>query len=625
MRKLFKLNVLAFMALFSLFLSSCNDDDENVVDEEMFTEFNIVESAQATGDLSSLVAALIKADLSANNDLVNTLSSTNTEFTVFAPSNQAFADLLSRLDGYDSLEDFDTVAEQDLLASILAYHVVAGASVRSGDLTDGQSVPTVQGESLTVSTDGGVFFEDAAGELAQVTTADVETANGIVHIIDKVLLPQEAIDALNGVLLFSITDLAISNPNLSSLVAALIAADGDLPNVLKGAGPFTVLAPTDEAFATFLNGSALSDIPTPVLTQVLLNHVISGNISSEALIALGSGYRSTLADGPVADSKISIYFDTDNGVEFNGVSTVSAPDVKAINGVVHVVDAVIGLPNIVDHALANSNLNELVGALTAGGNTTFTTLLSSTDESFTVFAPVNSAFADFTNPDNNEINNILSNHVIVGTAALSSSLMNMYVKTAATNADDDALSMYINTDDGVVLNGESKVAIADIVAANGIIHAVDKVIDLPTVVDFAVADAENFSSLVGALTADGQPDFVGTLSTPNGTSPAPFTVFAPLNSAFEALTTVPSGEDLTAVLQHHVITGANIVSGDLSDGLVSPATLEGDTLTFSITGEAVSITDGAGNSDINIAVANVQAINGVIHAIDKVMIPDTSN
>lgn len=625
MKNLVRLNRIVFLALFALFILSCNDDDDNTMDPIMNTELTIVETAQATGDLSSLVAALVKADVSADNDLVTTLSSTSTEFTVLAPSNEAFAELLSRLDGYSSLDDFDTTEEQNLLAAILSYHVVAGASVRSGDLSDGQSITTVQSESLTVSTNGGVFFEDAAGELAQVITADVETANGIVHIIDKVLLPQEAIDALNGGLLFSITDLAISNPNLSSLVAALVAANGDLPNVLRGEGPFTVLAPTDEAFETFLNGAELSDIPTEVLTQVLLNHVIADEIPSDALVGLGSGYRSTLADGPLANTNLSIYFDTDNGVQFNGVSTVSTPDVKAINGVVHVVDAVIGLPNIVDHAVANGSLSELVGALTAGGNTTFTNLLSSTDESFTVFAPVNSAFSAFSNPDGNDINTILSNHVIVGTAALSTSLMNMYANTAATNADGDALSIYINTDNGVKLNGESTVAIADIVATNGIIHAVDVVIDLPTVVDFAVADAANFSSLVGALTAEGQPDFVGILSTPNGTSPAPFTVFAPLNSAFDALASVPTGADLTAVLQHHVIAGANIVSGDLSDGLVSPATLEGDTLTFSISGEAVSITDGSGNSDINIAAANVQAINGVIHAIDKVMIPDTSN
>ncbi|MDP5062152.1 MAG: fasciclin domain-containing protein, partial [Maribacter sp.] len=107
---------------------------------------------------------------------------------------------------------------------------------------------------------------------------------------------------------------------------------------------------------------------------------------------------------------------------------------------------------------------------------------------------------------------------------------------------------------------------------------------------------------------------------------APFTVFAPTNEAFANLAAIPSGEVLTAVLNHHVIAGANIVSGDLSDGLVSPGTLEGDTLTFAIDSDGnVTITDGSGNSGIGIIAVDVQANNGVIHAVDTVMIPDTTN
>ncbi|MGY8916079.1 MAG: fasciclin domain-containing protein, partial [Flavobacteriales bacterium] len=111
MRRLFKLNAMAFMALFSLFLLSCNDDDENVIEEEMSTELNIVGTAQATADLSLLVDALIQADA----DLVTTLSSDG-PFTVFAPTNDAFAALLEELgDEYNSLEDFDTADEKALL------------------------------------------------------------------------------------------------------------------------------------------------------------------------------------------------------------------------------------------------------------------------------------------------------------------------------------------------------------------------------------------------------------------------------------------------------------------------------------------------------------------------------
>eukprot|EP01013_Petalomonas_cantuscygni_P010947 TRINITY_DN24217_c0_g1_i1.p1 TRINITY_DN24217_c0_g1~~TRINITY_DN24217_c0_g1_i1.p1 ORF type:complete len:627 (-),score=9.05 TRINITY_DN24217_c0_g1_i1:53-1840(-) len=586
---------------------------------------NIVEAAQATTELSSLVAALQKADESANNDLLTALSGDG-PFTVFAPTNQAFADLLTQLNGFDSLDDFNSQELQDLLAVILTYHVVSGSAALSTDLSDGQTLTTLQGSMLEVSTSGGVFIGDATDTDAQVTNADVETSNGVVHIIDKVLLPQTIIDQLGDIILVPITDLAIGNENLESLVAALIAADGDLPAALRGDGPFTVLAPTDEAFETFLDGTPLDDIPTEVLTQVLLNHVIEGELYSADLEVLGSGYTSTLASG-VLDENISIFFDTSDGVTFNGVSSVVTPNVKALNGVVHVVDAVIDLPNIVDHAVANPNLSSLVAALTDGGNTTFTDLLSNEEEEFTVFAPLNDAFSAFTNPNSNDLNAILSNHVVVGASAFSTGLINSYVNTAAEFDTDENLNLYINTDDGVTLNGVSNVVAADIVATNGVIHAVDAVIDLPTVVTFAAADP-NFSTLVQALTElTPSTDFVGVLSAQGGNGDDPFTVFAPTNAAFEALTAIPDENDLIPVLQHHVIAGANVRSGDLSDGVMA-TTLEGDAITINLPGTSdniADVTDGAGNTGIGIDAVDVQAINGVIHVLDGVLIPDTTN
>ncbi|MFC4220570.1 fasciclin domain-containing protein [Flagellimonas marina] len=623
MKTLLRITKLASLVMLFT-LASCSDDDNGMAPPPEPTA-NIVEAAQATSDLSTLVAALQKADESANNDLITALSGDG-PFTVFAPTNQAFADLLAQLDGYDSLDDFSSQQLQDLLAVILTYHVVPGAAAMSTDLSNGQTLTTLQGSSLEVSTTGGVFISDATDVAAQVTTADVETSNGVVHIIDKVLLPQAILDALADVILVPITDLALGNENLENLVAALVAADGDLPTALRGDGPFTVLAPTDEAFETFLDGASLDDIPTEVLTQVLLNHVIEGELYSTDLQSLGAGYTSTLARG-VQDANISIFFDTSDGVTFNGVSSVVTPDVKALNGVVHVVDAVIDLPNIVDHAVANPNLTSLVAALTDGGNTTFTDLLSNEEEEFTVFAPVNDAFAAFTNPNSNDINAILSNHVVVGAAAFSSGLMNSYVNTAAEFDTDENLSLYINTDDGVTLNGVSNVAIADIVATNGVIHAVDAVIDLPTVVTFAVADP-NFSTLVQALTElTPSTDFVSVLSAQGGAGDDPFTVFAPTNAAFEALAAIPAEDDLIPVLQHHVVAGANVRSGDLSDGITA-TTLEGDAITINLpgTGDNIAdVTDGAGNTGIGIDAVDVQAINGVIHVLDAVLIPDTTN
>lgn len=153
----------------------------------------------------------------------------------------------------------------------------------------------------------------------------------------------------------NIVELAQTNPNLSSLVDAIIEAN--LTATLSGPGPYTVLAPTNEAFAEFmtLNGWAtVQDIPDDALVQTLLNHVISGTVTSTDLTNLGSGYTNTLADGP-NNNKISLLFDTSNGVIFNNTAEVTIPNIEASNGIIHVVDKVITLPTVVDHALNNSN------------------------------------------------------------------------------------------------------------------------------------------------------------------------------------------------------------------------------------------------------------------------------
>ncbi|MEM9686653.1 MAG: fasciclin domain-containing protein, partial [Bacteroidota bacterium] len=397
--------------------------------------------------------------------------------------------------------------------------------------------------------------------------------------------------------------------------------------------------PTDAAFDAFFNEhdtyNSIDDVPTDVLAELLLNHVISEELTAADLTAAVSGYRSTNATG-AGDNAMSIYFDASGGVLFNNVATVTTPDVTASNGVIHIVDAVIDLPDLVDHAVANPNLSDLVAALTEGGNTVFTDLLS-TPGDYTVFAPNNTAFTGFTNPNNNDINDILSNHVILGATAVSGGLTDGYVNTAAlyNNNDGEYLSLYVDTSDGVTLNGTVTVSTADVIATNGVIHVVDEVIDIPTVVTFAVADP-NLSSLATALTREDQPDFVATLSASNGGGNDPFTIFAPDNAAFQALLDTDNAWEtlndietnlLTSVLEHHVISAQNVRAGALTDGAVV-ATLEGDNITITLPGNdgnPASITDGTGNSDIDIIAVDVQAGNGVIHVIESVLLPDTGN
>jgi uncharacterized surface protein with fasciclin (FAS1) repeats len=419
----------------------------------------------------------------------------------------------------------------------------------------------------------------------------------------------------------TITALADGSEDLSILVAALQRAG--LDTTLDTAGDYTVFAPTNTAFANFLdanNFNALEEIPVDVLTQVLLNHVIVGEAFSTSLT---TGYGNTLATKPGTGENLSIYINTSNGVTLNGVSNVAQADIDASNGVIHIVDAVIGLPNIVDHAVANSNLSSLVGALTAGENTTFTTLLS-TPGDFTVFAPNNEAFASFTTT--NDIANVLANHVIPGATAISTGLSNSYVNTAATlSGTTTPLSMYINTDNGVTINGSSNVVAADIVATNGVIHVVNEVIDLPTIATFATSNAA-LSILVDALAyADTGNPTVPYINTVSDATAGPFTVFAPANDAFVALLAeleIDALTDLTpaqvdAVLLYHIVN-ANVQSSQLQTGTVG-------TLGGNITADATAftLTDPNGRvSNIVTSLVDIQAANGVVHVIDKVILND---
>ena len=473
------------LVIFSFVLVSCSDDDDGTTDTQQ-PDSNIVETAQATTDLDSLVAALLQADESDDNDLVSALSGDG-PFTVFAPNNDAFADLLRQLDGFDSLDDFSTTELQNLLAVILQYHVIAGTAAFSDDLSDGQMLTTLQGSSLTVSTEGGVFIQDATDVPAQVVGANVETTNGVVHVINKVLLPQAILDELADIILIPITDLAIGNENLQNLVAALLAADGDLPTVLRGDGPFTVLAPTDEAFETFLDGAELGDLDVDVLTNVLLNHVISGELTSTDLEGLGSGYSNTLATGP-GDANLSIYFDATDGVEFNGSIDVVTPNVRALNGIVHVVNEVIALPTVVTFATADPNFSTLVQALTdLTPGTDFVSILSAQDgegdDPFTVFAPTDDAFDKLLAiPAEDDLVPILQHHVVAG-ANVRSSDLTPDGDTMATTLEGDMITITLpGTGDNIadVTDGAGNTGIGidavDVQAINGVIHVLDTVL-----------------------------------------------------------------------------------------------------------------------------------------------------
>jgi len=274
-------------------------------------------------------------------------------------------------------------------------------------------------------------------------------------------------------------------------------------------------------------------------------------------------------------------------------------------------------------ASKNSNLTLLVKALKKAN--LYQTLQTGT---YTVFAPSNDAFnqAGYTSDviDNltaSEIpalKEILLNHVVSGSVASTALSDNTYIKTLAKGAasNTNTLSMYVAISGGTVtLNGGAQVTTANIQATNGIIHLVDEVITLPTIVTFAASNP-NFSTLAGLLTNQ------GLIPTLQGTSGSPFTVFAPTNSAFTTFESQNPGvlasltsAQVTDVLTYHVVGGANVLSTGIPTTPIT--TLQGDT--FSIAGTV--ITDQA-NRQTNIVAVDVQAANGVIHVINNVLLPN---
>lgn len=414
----------------------------------------------------------------------------------------------------------------------------------------------------------------------------------------------------------TIADFVADNADYSSLLAALERTNLDV--TLNSNGDFTVFAPNNAAFADFLDGTALEDVPVETLEQILLNHVLDVRAPSSSLT---TGYVNNLATEANTDARLSMYINTSNGVVVNGEATVTTADIMTDNGIIHAVDRVISLPTMLTFVAADSDFSTLasVATTTAGFETDFGAVLSGADSNLTLLAPDNDAFTalgDISGVSAAALEQILLNHVIAGTN-VSSLLSTSYSNTLATYGDSmDNLSIYINTDNGVSFNGISTVTQADIVASNGVIHKVGAVITLPTVVTFATADA-TFSTLVEALTTlTPSTDFVSVLSTDNGTAPAPFTVFAPTNDAFAAIT-IPTNETmLTSILNYHVVGENNVRSSQLVSGPVT--TLNGD---VTIDATAPSVT-GAGNTTAsNIIVVDVQAANGVIHVIDQVLLP----
>merc|ERR1711957_703999 len=353
---------------------------------------NIVELAESVKDLSTLVAAVVAGDLA------DTLSSPG-PFTVFAPTSEAFKALPPGT--FDRLMKPENKKE---LVDILTYHVLP-EQVLSKDLKPFQAVKTVEGKPVHVTKWDGRVRVGASLEskdLRNVIKADNVASNGVVHIIDGVLLPPSSSAILAGQSNVNIAKLAESTPDLSILVSALVAAD--LVDTLSSPGPFTVFAPTDEAFRALPPGT-FDNLMKPEnkkqLVDLLTYHVVPHEYR---LRGIGTKLLQT-----VEGKEVRVQKGFKNHQAFiivNGDASAVSLDNLATNGVVHIIDKVLTVPsgpappspgpptpppgtkNIVQLAESVSDLSTLVSAVVAGD---LADTLSSPGP-FTVFAPTNDAF-----------------------------------------------------------------------------------------------------------------------------------------------------------------------------------------------------------------------------------------
>jgi transforming growth factor-beta-induced protein len=592
-----------------VFLQACNDKDTNATPDLPEPKVTIVDAAISNGNFTTLVETLQATGLD------SVLSDPNASFTVFAPTDNAFALL-----GQNTI--YGLLADTDRLSDILTYHVISGevdAATAIG--LAGTTVTMVNGDSVGLSLSGDNLLVNTA----TVITTNIQTDNGIIHVIDAVLMPPADIVEPTA----NIVETAIANGNFTTLVAALQATELDAVLADESA-TFTVFAPTDAAFA-LIGEETISTLldNTDVLTNILLQHVVP-EIAVDSITAYSLN-GAMISTASTAEIPLIINSSTDM-LTFGGANII-IKDIYTTNGIIHVIDAVIvgdvAIPapamSLVDVAVANGSVTTLVTALQA---TNLDTVLADLDTDYTVFAPSDAAFAKLPagtleSLTTAQLTDILLYHVLPGKVladgaiTLAQSSSNMAV---AANGDKISLSFSNST---LFVNG-AKVSTADVMADNGIIHVIDNVIMPPTesgtptnsIVDVALADPATFSTLVTALTAA---NLVDTLADETKT----FTVFAPTNAAFDKIDStvlnalLADTTALTNVLLTHVV-------GEVALSSLDAYAANGKTLaTLSGTNIGVSVDEESGMLMIGgatVVISDIYTTNGVIHVIDTVIL-----
>ncbi|MFW2375026.1 MAG: fasciclin domain-containing protein [Cellulophaga baltica] len=604
MNYLKKITMLMLFIGLPLLILSCNDDDDDMGTGDK----NIVEIAQQTPELSTLVDALVATNLTG-------ALSGDGPFTVFAPTNAAFENLP---DGVLN----NIIANPALLTSLLQYHVVSG-DVKSTDLSNGPVPTLLSGQTIDVDISSGVTLNGSSN----VTTADIDASNGVIHIIDEVLFPEDFYSMTLAQIVAGSPDhtillSALAKPELSDLLAAASDPTGDL----------TVFAPTDAAFEgvlAALGKTSIDEIPVGVLKEIVTYHILGGAVTSDQL---ANGNVNTLLPGiPGGPEFEFVTVDLTDGVKIN-TANVTAADLKAVNGVAHVVDAVL-LPSYITYSLGtiaevvqfNNDFTILNAALRKAE---LLETVAKTDN-LTVFAPDNAGFvaAGITSLDGLEkedLTPILTYHVLGAVVKAADLPASGIAETL--NGENIYLGYLFNGE--VLINGLTYIKLdkVDIEKSNGVIHVIDRTLvpPAPNVVEIALALADNgeaseFTVLVSLLTNPAYSDITDAIIAADD-----ITVFAPTDAAFGAIADILptlSEDQVKSVLTYHA-AGARVFAEDLNEGDNLTMLNLQDVRVKSIIDDLIVLEDKSGAEDAIVIIKNVHGSNGVIHAIDKVLIPN---
>lgn len=554
---------LAIAVALALTLSLVACDQGGVPTREESANLNVAQRVAEWPTLDAMETALDSSGLA--EDLTG-----SGPFTVFA----------TRLNNVDEEQ---LLGNTSRLQSILQYHVVSGKEVTTGDLSDGQTLETMSGDQLTVTVQDTATYVNGA----LIETKNIESSNGIIHIVERTLLGNQGLSARVGLM-----------TQTSTLDSAFTASGSSI-----GGDTYTLFAPSNSGFGGIETGTLTEN--SDLLNSFLNYHLVP----DQALTTgdLSDGQTLTTADG----TELTVTVDDEGTTRINGAA-VSTANLPASNGEMHLIDrALVQNQTIASRTTLESNVSSLENVLEEAG------LLSTLDGSgpYTVFTPTNGAFGpvdtDTLLSSSSFLESVAKYHVVPNQALTTGDLSDGQTLTTLDNT-----TLTVSVDGGTVAVNGYPIARANLNASNGVVHRIgDLFLENQTASD-RVALTSVTTTLEGLLQTAGLYD---DLNQTNQT----FTVFAPSDGAFasingnamSALTTERNRNLLRRILTYHVVGGEAYSSTELTQGR-QLQTLEGSSIetaagsgTFQVNGTPATATDlGTGN--------------GVLHRIeDAVLTP----